>query len=139
MGETLSGRCLCGATRFTARPLKDHADACHCGMCRRWAGGPYVGVEVTDLSFADGAPLLVYRSSEWAERVSCGTCGGGLAWRMAAGSMANVPLSVFEPPLGLPLTHEIYIDEKPSGYAFAGNTHKMTGAEVEAAFAGKEA
>ncbi len=138
MGERLHGRCLCGESRLQARVLKDEADACHCGMCRRWAGGAYVGVEVAELEFEPGAPLLVYRSSEWAERVSCARCGGGLAWRMADGSFANVPLAVFDPPLDLPLAVEIFIDEKPSGYAFAGSTHKMTGADVAAAFARKE-
>ncbi len=58
---------------------------------------------------------------------------------MIDGSFANVPLAVFDPPLDLPLTVEIFIDEKPSGYAFAGSTQKMTGAEVMAAFAGREA
>lgn len=139
MSEVLTGHCLCGAARLTARVLNDHADACHCGMCRRWAGGAYVGAEVADLAFEPDAPLIVYRSSDWAERISCARCGGGLAWRMVDGSLANVPLAVFEPQLDLPLTVEIFIDEKPAGYAFAGDTHKMTGADVVAAFAGKEA
>lgn len=138
-GDLKTGRCLCGAVVFTARVVKDHADACHCAICRRWAGGPFIGVEVTELSFDEASPLTTYRSSEWAERISCTRCGGGLAWRMQDGSFANVPLSVFEPPLDLPLELEIYIDEKPRGYAFANVPRQMTGAEVVAAFQGKDA
>ncbi len=97
-----------------------------------------MGVEVTDLRFEPDAPLIVYRSSDWAERISCALCGGGLAYRMVDGSFTHVPLGVFDPPLDLPLASEIFIDQKPAGYAFAGETRKMTGAEVAAAFAGKE-
>jgi hypothetical protein len=137
-GELKHGRCLCGASRFTARVLKSHADACHCNMCRRWAGGPFIGVEVSELNFDKDAPLIVYRSSDWAERISCSACGGGVAWRMQDGSFANVPTAVFDPPLDLPLHLEIYVDEKPSGYAFANVPQRMTGAEVLQAFqAGK--
>lgn len=133
-GEVHSGHCLCGAARFTARVTKDHADVCHCVMCRRWGAGPFIGVEVSDLAFADDAPLIRYRSSDWAERVSCSVCGGALAWRMQDGSMEAVPAGVFDPPLDLPIATEIFVDEKPAGYSFAGDTHKMTGAEVAAAF-----
>lgn len=136
-GQTRQGHCLCGAARFSARVTKDHADACHCGMCRRWAGGPFIGVEVTDLAFDQQAPRLVYRSSEWAERISCASCGGSLAWRMRDGSFASVPTGVFDPPLDLPVQVEIYIDEKPAGYAFAGVQRQLTCADVVAGFQGK--
>ncbi|MCA3564316.1 MAG: GFA family protein [Methylocystis sp.] len=133
-----NGRCLCGAARFTARVVKDHAAACHCNMCRRWAGGPFIGVEVSDLTFDKDAQLTVYRSSDWAERISCAACGGGLAWRMQDGSFSTVPTAVFDPPLELPLELEIYIDEKPEGYAFANVPRQMTGSQVMSAFQGKQ-
>ena len=34
---------------------------------------------------------------------------------------------------------EIFIDEKPEGYRFAGKTHQMTGAELMALFAPPQA
>jgi hypothetical protein len=107
-------------------------------MCRRWAGGPFIGVEVSDLTFDNDEQLIVYRSSDWAERISCRACGGGLAWRMQDGSFANVPTAVFDPPLDLPLGLEIYIDEKPAGYAFANVPQQMTGSEVIEAFQGNQ-
>ncbi len=136
--DVKKGRCLCGAAHFTARVMKSHADACHCNMCRRWAGGPFIGVEVADLTFEKDAQLIVYRSSDWAERISCAACGGGLAWQMQDGSFSNVPTAAFDPPLDLPLDLEIYIDEKPVGYAFANVPRQMTGTEVIEAFAGKQ-
>jgi hypothetical protein len=107
-------------------------------MCRRWAGGPFIGVEVADLTFAPDARLIRYRSSDWAERISCAVCGGGLAWRMQDATFANVPTAVFDPPLDLPLALEIFTDEKPAGYAFANVPRQMTGAEVVKAFQGSQ-
>ena len=34
------GQCLCGAVKFTVKNISNKVDACHCGMCRRWGGGP---------------------------------------------------------------------------------------------------
>jgi hypothetical protein len=37
----------------------------------------------------------------------------------------------------LEFDHQIFIDDKPSYYCFADETHNLTGAEVIAAFSGK--
>lgn len=47
-------------------------------------------------------------------------------------------LGTLDNPDGVVLKQEIFIDEKPDGYAFAGETAKMTGAEVFAMFAPKD-
>jgi len=133
--EVKSGRCLCGAVTFTARIKDGYADACHCTMCQRWTGGVPVSVMVEDLAFS-GEALRVYRSSAWGERVFCATCGTSLAWRMQDGSVAAVAEGAFDPPLDFPLHMEIFIDEKPSGYALAGDHKRLTAAETIALFTG---
>ena len=130
-----SGGCLCGAVRFTARVPKTEADACHCSMCRRSSGGIAMQVEAAELSFEDEGNVGVYRSSDWAERLFCPSCGSNLVWRMQDGSFTTVSAYAFDPPFDPPLRIEIFVDEKPEGYAFAGDTSKLTGAEVAALFA----
>jgi len=132
----LSGRCLCGAARFTAKPEKMTMDACHCSMCRRWSGGPAMTVFCTDVQFEDESAVGVYVSSEWAERGFCKTCGSNLFWRTHDHKMFTVSAHAFDNPEQFPFEVEIYIDQKPANYAFANDTKKMTGAEVEAMFAG---
>lgn len=139
MGAALSGRCLCGAVRFTGTPVDAHMDACHCSMCRRWSAGPFLSVTVSDLSIEDELSLGRYSASNHAERQFCKTCGSTLFWRMKDGSFTGVSAQAFDDPSGLPLTIEIFVDEKPSTYHFADATRKMTGAEVIAAFAGSNA
>lgn len=131
----LSGRCLCGAVRFTAVPEKMEMDACHCAMCRRWIGGPFLSVRCgTSLAMQDGAPLRVHPSSEWGERGFCGECGASLFWRLRADGSTSVAAGAFDDAARFTLTEEIFIDHKPANYTFANETHKMTGEEVFAAF-----
>jgi hypothetical protein len=134
-GDLLSGRCLCGGVTFTARLGERHADACHCTMCQRWNGGIPVSAMARDLVFT-GGDLGVYRSSDWGERVFCRTCGSSLAWRMQDGSAAAVAEAAFDPPLDLPLAMEIFIEDKPAGYDFAGERKRLTGEEAVALFTG---
>ncbi|MGV6849525.1 MAG: GFA family protein [Marinibacterium sp.] len=132
------GKCLCGACRFTAVP-EPTAGVCHCGMCRKWSGGMFIGVQCGDsLSFVDGAPVKTFLSSEWGRRLFCSDCGSTLAWQTADGTMTAVSIQAFDDPGAFPVVSEIFYDEKPGNYALAGDTKKMTGAEVIAMFAPPE-
>lgn len=77
MEAGIAGGCLCGAVRFeaTAEPLD--SIYCHCSMCRRATGQPIVaGVyfRVGDVRITEGE-ASVHRSSPYADRGFCGTCG----------------------------------------------------------------
>ena len=134
--ERLNGGCLCGAVRFSAIPENTEIDACHCGMCQRMAGGPVLAVKCgKTLELADGAPVSFYQSSEWAERGFCQQCGSSMFWRMRDGSMSFVHAGAFDAlPSEMSLDVEIFIEDKPPYYAFAGERKRMTGEEVAAMF-----
>jgi hypothetical protein len=134
MAHALKGHCLCGAVTFTAKAEKLAMDACHCGMCRRWAGAPLMTVACTDVKVADESALGIFRSSDWAERSFCKACGTTLFWWTHDRKLITISAQAFDDPAQFAFTDEIYIDEKPANYAFANNTHKMTGAEVVAKF-----
>lgn len=136
------GKCLCGACAFTAS-LPSGADGavdinvCHCGMCRRWGAGPYFAVHLAEPArFDDGAPVGVYRGSDWAERGFCKQCGTGLFWRLQDGSNMALPVGLFDDQSQFRLRSEIYIDHKPAFYALEGDRPRLTEAEVVAAFQG---
>lgn len=134
---TLSGQCLCGACRFTLYGAKEGLHACHCPICQKWTGGPFVGVEGERVEFADGAPIGRYRSSDWAERVFCKECGTHLIWQLQEGGMPVATAGVLEsPPQNATLQTEYFIDTKPDGYAMAGEHTRLTRKEVEALFGG---
>lgn len=80
-----TGRCLCGAVRYVARGAPKSVSNCHCGMCRRASGGPFITFARyarDQVEFTQGAPAW-YRSSDSAERGFCPACGGSLAYREA--------------------------------------------------------
>ncbi|MBU2958213.1 GFA family protein [Paracoccus sp. 1_MG-2023] len=137
MTET-TGRCLCGACVMTIEPGPE-AGACHCDFCRKWSGGIFIAVDAKrPVRFADDAPIGVYRSSEWAERVFCRTCGSSLLWRSVDGQHNAVSVQVFDDPAAFPVTSEIFTDRKPVTYALAGSLNGMTGPEFMAQFSPDE-
>ena len=132
-----SGECVCGAVRFTLRADAD-MHACHCGLCRRWAGGAFMALSCGEPVFAEAAALRAYGSSDWAERLLCGACGTSLFWRLRDGSHWAVSAHALDDQEDVRFRAQLFTDEKPDFYAFANNTTMMTGADVFAAFSGDQ-
>ena len=130
--DEVTGGCACGAVRYRAVLKPGGLHACHCGTCRRIAAGPYLGVDAASLTFENEAATARYRSSDWASRIFCPTCGSALAWVLEGGGHITLAAFTLDDPPDFALETELFIDAKPTGYAFAGETHKLTGAEVAA-------
>jgi hypothetical protein len=78
----LKGGCFCGKVRYEAAGTPFHAGNCHCSMCRRTTGAPFVAwftVRRGDFRFVAGAPTR-FRSSAHAARSFCSACGTQLAF-----------------------------------------------------------
>lgn len=132
----LEGACLCGAVTLTVRPDDAHVEACHCETCRLWGSGAFVTLPPTsDLTVAGEEHVVRYRSSDWAERGFCGTCGTHLFYHLLPANSYICASGPFRETDAFPMSREIFIDEKPDNYAFAGDRDRMTGAEVFAKFA----
>ena len=138
----LKGACLCGACKVTITPAEDHMHACHCDMCRAWTGSSLMAVKVNPGDMQIDGPVRTRATSDWAERAWCDDCGSSLFYRVTSPGpyeqVAHVATGLFENAGGLTLTGELYTDRRPSGYAFVGELHGMTKAEVEAMFGGEE-
>lgn len=131
----MTGKCMCGASTFSAVPLSLSAGACHCTMCQKWSGGMFLAVDCgTSVAFDKAAPLSIYKGSEWAERVFCKRCGSSLVWQTQDGANQHVSISSFDDPGQFSIDSEIFIDRKPDSYALAGERKKMTEAEAFAMF-----
>ena len=136
--KTANGSCLCGAVTLSFNLGKEIFDACHCGMCRKWGGGPALTVEAgTNLSFKGQEFITTYSSSDWAERGFCKQCGTHLFYRLKETGMSNVPLGVVNNTDHFKFHVQIFTDMKPGNYSFADQTENMTEAEVIAKYASK--
>ena len=129
----MKGTCLCGAIEVTA---PDHAQVglCHCSMCRRWSGGPMFAVHCGAEVRFSGAEPVVFRSSDWAGRGFCGTCGTHLFYHLVPANEYVLPAGLFQ-DRDFELASEIFIDEKPGWYALPGDAQKLTGQQVFEMFA----
>ena len=127
----MTGRCLCGAVTYMARDVEQEYKACHCGMCRRWSGGPGFGVHVGRVEFRGEEHIRRYDSSAWAERGFCARCGSNLFYRLKPGGTPILWLGTFDDQAGLLLAGEIYIDAKPEGYGLAGDHPRYTEADLQ--------
>ncbi|MHA1164428.1 MAG: GFA family protein, partial [Alphaproteobacteria bacterium] len=117
----------------------DEVGACHCTMCLRWASGPFLELDCGDAVAFEGEENIVrYKSSDWAERGFCGTCGANLFYYLLPTGEYMMSAGAFDDQSGLKFTNQVFIDEKPDWYAFANETKNMTGAEVFALYAPKD-
>lgn len=131
-----TGRCLCGNVKFTIRESDDEVGACHCDMCRRWSGGPLLVLDCGKAIEFEGEEHIVrYKSSDWAERGFCGTCGSNLFYFLTTGNQYFVSAGALDNQSGLKFATQVFIDEKPGYYDFANQTRMMTGAELFALYA----
>ncbi len=133
-----AGKCLCGAVTYTAREVDKHVHACHCSMCRGWTGGPMLAASVGSIEFDGEEHIKRYQSSEWAERGFCSRCGSSLFYYLKPQDMYIVATGTFDDAEQFKLEGEIYVDEKPSGYDFAGDHPRMTGEEFMASMGQSE-
>lgn len=128
---TLRGECLCGAVSLHLQHDKPSMSACHCSMCRRWTGGPFMTLECHTAPRIEGIEhVSTYASSEWAERGFCSRCGTHLFYRLTQGEAYAVPAGLFAGSENWPFELQIFVDEKPGNYRFANETKEMTGEEV---------
>lgn len=127
--QSHSGKCLCGAVQFIAEGVETHFHACHCSMCRNWSGGPMMAVNTADVKFQGEDKIKRYASSEWAERGFCSECGSNLFYRLKEGGNYIMTIGAFADESPFSIAGEIFVDEKPPGYNFAGDHPRQTGEE----------
>lgn len=133
------GACLCGAVQFTAKSMSNKVGACHCGMCRKWTGGPFLAADCgTEVIFTGEDTINRYPSSEWADRGFCKCCGSHLFYFLKEKQQYIMSVGLFDETESFVLDHQIFIDKKPSFYAFSNPTHNMTEAEVFALYTPSE-
>jgi hypothetical protein len=131
---SITGKCLCGAVRYSAATAENHHHACHCSMCRRWSGGPVLASSVSELKLEGEEHVTRYSSSPWAQRGFCRQCGSHLFYYLVPFEMYMMCVGTFDDTTPFVLASEIFIDEKPAGYAFAGEHPRLTGAEAVARY-----
>ena len=81
----LTGGCFCGEVRYEASGKVFHETSCHCSICRRTTGAPFVAwfsMPRAGLRWVRGAPAR-FQSTAKGTRSFCARCGTQLAFEHA--------------------------------------------------------
>jgi hypothetical protein len=97
----MQGGCFCRFVRYEADGLPFDQTNCHCSICRRTSGAPFVSwfsVARTDLRFTAGQPHEL-RSSEHGTRTFCPRCGTPLTfWSTRFPDQIDVTIGSLDDP-----------------------------------------
>jgi hypothetical protein len=125
----MRGQCLCGSVHFECADSRE-IGVCHCGMCRRWSGGPMLAVHCgPNVGFWGTEHIGVHKSSDWAERAFCKECGTHLYYKFLANGEYFIPAGAFDSQ-DFKFASQIYVDSKPAYYDFANKTPMLTEKQV---------
>jgi len=96
----LTGGCQCGAVRYRLDGEPGGSNVCHCRMCQKASGAPFMaftGVKLAELVWTQGAPGF-FASSNVAERGFCPTCGTPLTYRFSGADRICVTIGSLDHP-----------------------------------------
>lgn len=82
----INGGCFCGAIRYQIDEDDLLVANCHCTMCRRTSGAPYVTwliVHENNFRYTQGTPKLL-KSSDEGTRFFCSDCGTPIVCQSSA-------------------------------------------------------
>jgi hypothetical protein len=95
-----TGGCQCGEVRYELLAASEHASICHCRMCQKASGGPFMAfarVTKEQLRWTRGHPAL-FRSSSLVERGFCAACGTPLTYNFVERPYISVTVGSLDDP-----------------------------------------
>ena len=96
----LTGGCQCGAIRFRLDATPVGASICHCRMCQKAGGAPFMAfapLSITDFVVTRGQ-IATFASSDIAERGFCSVCGTPLTYRALKSADISVTILSLDDP-----------------------------------------
>jgi hypothetical protein len=123
----LTGGCQCGAVRYALLAPPDESSICHCRMCQKASGQPFMAlarVKANELAWTRGAPA-VFQSSNLAERGFCRDCGTPLTYRFFEGDDISVSVGSLDNPLAAPPTIQYGVESELPWFATLADLPRM--------------
>lgn len=116
MDAVHEGSCLCGQVHFRVAGAANSTTNCHCRMCQKASGAPYVTwVEFSAKAVRWMGVEPIWRaSSDAAERGFCPECGTPVAFVYNQGDDVDLPCVLFDDPEMFTPKDEIWTDSRRS-------------------------
>lgn len=130
--QSVTGSCLCGAIAFRVALPTLACVHCHCTMCQRNHGAPYVTwIAVAKPNFeleAGESELVRYASSDHGTRSFCGRCGSSLFCESTRRPEdIDVVLASMHGPVDRPPQMHIYFDDRAQWVAVGDELPRLGG------------
>jgi hypothetical protein len=109
----LTGGCQCGAVRFRVSGEPEEANICHCRMCQKASGQPFMAfarVPAALFAMTKGA-LAVFHSSDVVERGFCSACGTPLTYRNTDGDRISFAICALDDPATVAPTQQLAAEQ----------------------------
>lgn len=129
----LEGGCHCGRVRYEATAHAFHLTNCHCTICRRTTGAPFVAwfsVPLSSFRLTKGVPAH-YRATDIASRGFCSTCGAQLTFRVDGADEIDVTTATLDDPNQLPPRDHTHTATKLTWIELADGLPQFRGARSE--------
>ncbi len=110
----LTGGCQCGAIRYRLDAEPRGANICHCRMCQKAGGAPFMaftGVPTTQFVVTHGR-IAIFASSDIAERGFCSACGTPLTYRGLNDHRISVTIGSLDEPNAVEPTIQLGIESR---------------------------
>ena len=110
----LTGGCQCGAVRYEWVEPPRYASICHCRMCQKASGQPFMaltGGKLENLRWTRGQPSI-FKSSDRGERGFCAKCGTPLTYRFEGTGRISVAMASLDNPEAMRPTRQYGIESK---------------------------
>lgn len=115
----LTGRCNCGAVKFSVEGEIAGPSVCHCSQCRRQSGHTWSSAYAPETAVAITGTPTWYAASPGAKRGFCGTCGAFLFWKAHDEDTMSFALGALDAPTGITLEKHIFVADKGDYYQIA--------------------
>lgn len=118
--NTKTGSCLCGDVTFEMTGPLRPVIACHCVQCRKTTGHFLASTNAkhSDFKLIEETGLKWYRSSDFAKRGFCNTCGSSLFWQRDETDHISIAAGTIDGKTDLTISHHIFCE-------FAGDYYEI--------------
>src|SRR5580658_4054371 len=110
----LAGGCQCGAVRYRLAAEPTGVNVCHCRMCQKASGAPFMafgGVRMSEFIVTHGA-ISTFMSSDIAERGFCAQCGTPLTYQGLGSDRVSVTLGSLDDPNAAEPTTQLGVESR---------------------------
>ncbi len=129
--KNVRGHCVCGAVEIILKEYGNFVYTCHCDTCRRQNSGSVMSVDAgpkENVAFVLGEEKITIYHDEEVERGFCSVCGSNLFWHNPEKNHYCMNAELFDDIIeNASFELELFYDEKPNYFSFAGSRKKLNG------------